>query len=309
MKREWQRCLKQALRRVIAGGVAKTIAEKERRKPQYYQDVTIMAAFCGGEVVVVRFGLYGAYVSISSMLTSESIKQGMAELLVGWELRDRLPQTFPQEWHEENGTYFHRQIRDNGWYVFAKPMSQGGCLSSLTPDGRLISYYISEGVGIEIGYEIPFNYGDGASQTMRTFRYAANCRAPEWFEKFMVEIVMKLFDGKLICALSADPYTFETIYTRIEAEKLEGFHLVPVCPVIYLSNGRIERVLDKETVDHPNHENGTFLFQTGKNVYGVMEDREGFGYMLPFTFKKIHYYPQGLPVSQLASEIESIRVV
>ncbi len=282
--------------------------KKGHRRPQYYRDVTIMVTFQSG-VAIIRFGLYGGYLSISSThMRPERVKQEMKNLLTGWEFRDRLPSTFPKGWRGV-GTYFRKQTKDNEWWVFSRPFRQGGHLPSFSREGSLVGYYIEEGIGIEIGHEIPFQYEEGASRTIETFRYSGTTRSPKWFDTFMVEIVAKLFEGERVCAISADPYTFETIYTRREAETCKGFHLVAVCPVIYLSNGRVKHVWKERTVDAPNHKNGTFLFSIGENVYGVMADREGYGYLLPYTFHKIQSYLEGLPVDQLASEIERIRFI
>lgn len=143
---------------------------------------------------------------------------------------------------------------------------------------------------------------------MRTYLHSG-VKPPRWIDEFLVRSALEIFKGKKVIAISSKPYTFKTIYTRVELDAQKDFRLAEICRTLYLSNGEIIEIIEEKTVDHSNCKNGTFLFQIDTNIYGVLEDRSGFGYLLPYTFQKIQFYPDGLPVENLAEEIEKARVM
>lgn len=284
---------------------------KEKHTPKYHENTTVQIVFQTGEIIVIRFGLYGGYCSISSSLTIRQINRELAKQLPEWEIRNRFPDTFPDGWKKENITHFHRKLSDNeDWYVWARCDSQqsGDDLYSLNWRAELIRYYISDGFTILTGKEIPLQWGEDCSRTVRTYLSSGE-KPPKWLNEFFVRLTLEIFKGKKVIAISLKPYTFKTIYTRVESDAQKDFRLAETCRTLYLSNGEISETMEEKTVDHSNCKNGTFLFQIDTNIYGVLEDRNGFRYLLPYTFQKIQFYPDGLPVENLAEEIEKARVM
>jgi len=180
-------------------------------------------------------------------------------------------------------------------------------LNGFDENGRLVSNYISEGLVVQLGYGSQ-SYLQKGKKDIAVLEHTSES-SPDWFDDLMLNFVSQFFTDDTIRTICIGPRVWETIYTRDEASRCKDFRLVKVIPVKYWKHGQLSHVWGKTTVDLPNHNRGTFLFEMGKDVYGILEDRTGFGYLLPYTFQKIQRYPNGQSTENLQQEVQNARII
>lgn len=203
-------------------------------------------------------------------------------------------------------------VTDSRWGSFES--------STLSEDGGFEYYYFPwDSLAVRIEGETyfrPLLKGEKAHWTLH-YMYIPQTSLPQVKD---MEQKLGTFLGNLlgngdviddsIASISIHPNTFHTPMTPKEAEKYQDHHRITGIRHIEVKSVTDQEVEDRDVTDPYNSgdHNTASVFKVGENEYGILTQRSG-GYMMPYLYAQVAFYPEGLPFSQLSEEIERMRTV
>lgn len=195
------------------------------------------------------------------------------------------------------------------WLTVNKQSTDAEEMFDVDENGDLQFYFLSwHCANVELEPEVPnqqFQAADGSLQaySLNKYHLSGQRRVP-----FIPEIQARLgaFLGNLfsedkIESLSVKYSGWEIPMTAKEAHKHKGFREVHQERLIKFDHGQVEE--QRRNIERRR----MYLFESGINETGILEDRQDEGYLLPFVYTRVKSFPGGIGFDQLDDEIERLR--
>lgn len=311
--------------RMLHEDVAKRESGYKERQPRRLENIDVLIKTNKGRVIGAWLGKEGIKVAFrKGEFTKEEVFETLAETYPDFEQYNQPPPFLPEGWWDEGEKFLGLRKGPEGerdsprafWLIVREHQPSSLYGDMLNEKKRLENYWFGHrSLAVQSEAEVKDRYMtrkalDGSDDVWYLSPYSLRAIAEELGsevqEKFADFLQRLLKDDKII-SLSVRPGGFDVPMTPRKAEKYPEYHLEKKEKIFDIENGEIEGKI-RNTVDEPNWRYGKYVFEIGENEYGILTKRHR-SYVIPYLFTKTRLYPEGLPLSELQSEIERMRVM
>ncbi len=320
-----QHAIANVMGRMVRGDLAAREGGYKEREPRYQSDLDMGIISEGGRKTAIHLRENGLAITLPiDTFSPDEVYQALTRSYPDYELFTEPPHYFPEKWAEQEFKGLRKSVELLAgqpearalWLLVRDWNMSSASFTTVTQGGEIETHIIdNRSLNVMAAPEIRSYWVekaiDGSEDTWFPQTVDSIPRGLPEYKQMQDRI--GIFIGNLlgkdkVNAISVHPNGWDTVMTPTEASRQPGYHLVRKEKWIrHLSSTEFE-ISEHNTVDRPNWEQGKYVFNMGENEFGIFHQRLG-GYLLPYQFMRVQFYPQGLPGVEIQPEIERLRSI
>lgn len=321
-----QHAIANVMGRMVRQDISAREGGHKEREPRYQSDLDIGIISEGGRKTVIHLREDALAVTFPiDTFSPDEVYQALTRSYLDYELITEPPRYFPEKWGEQEFKGLRKPVVEPLarqpetralWFLVRDWNMSSASFTIVTQGGELETHIIdNRSLNVMAAAEIRSYWVekaiDGSENTWFPQTVSSIPRGLSEYKQMQDRI--GTFFGNLlgedrVSTISVHPNGWDTIMTPTEVNRQPGFHLMRREKWIRYTNAQEFETSEHSTVDRPNWEQGKYVFNMGENGFGIFHQRSG-GYLLPYQFMRVQHYPQGLPGTEIQSEIERMRLV